>query len=227
MSDTEKMAPTASIESVTVVRAWKVIAVLTGFINLIVMVMYIGASAWVVMDGKRMGLWETCFYVSPGRVDCEPNNPPDWMYACRGLALLGLIICFISSVVTCIGINASKFRTRYRCYFVSMLLYFLALMFVTTTLIIYPLKFSEEIGERAGDFWSFGWSYGLGWGSAGLLGFSALILCIDKDADEIIFREKTAYENGIEEDEGERLTESMSDKSETETDIAYADEYFK
>lgn len=76
-----------------------------------------------------------------------------------------------------------------------------SVMFNTTALIIYPLKFSEEVGQRAGDSWSFGWSYGVGWLSTVLLVVSALMLCLDKDADEIIFREKTAYDNGIEEEE--------------------------
>ncbi|XP_060586460.1 transmembrane protein 47-like isoform X2 [Ruditapes philippinarum] len=203
MSDTEKMAPTASIEAVMVVRPYKVVALLLGFINLIVMTMFIGASTWVHLGDVRMGLWEECVIVTPGRIDCFPNEePPDWMLASRGLCLLGLILCFCASVVVCIGINAGKFRTRYRCYFVAMLIYFLGVMFDTTALIIYPVKYSEQIGMRAGnESWSFGWAYGLGWGSTALMAFSAILLCLDKDADEVIMREVTDYENGIEEDE--------------------------
>jgi hypothetical protein len=33
------------------------------------------------------------------------------------------------------------------------------------------------------------------------MAFSAILLCLDKDADEVIMREVTDYENGIEEDE--------------------------
>lgn len=53
----------------------------------------------------------------------------------------------------------------------------------------------------AASDWSFGWAYGLGWGSTALLAVSAILLCLDKDVDEIILREKTAYDNGIEEEE--------------------------
>lgn len=60
---------------------FQVVALLLGFINLIIMVMVIGASTWVHLDDTRLGLWEECIIVSPGRVDCEPEDPPS-KYAC-------------------------------------------------------------------------------------------------------------------------------------------------
>lgn len=224
--ETEKMAPTTSIETVMVIRPYKVLALLFGFLNLIIMAMFIGATTWVKTENTRWGLWEYCNTVSPGRIDCEEfPDIEEWMYACRGLCLLGLILCVIASVVVSIGLNAKKFRLRYRCYFVAMLIYCLGGLFNTTALIIYPVKYAGKVGMTAGSDWSFGWAYGLGWGSTALLAVSAILLCLDKDVDEIILREKTAYDNGIEEEE--KLTESITDKSETESDIGYADEYFK
>ena len=69
-----------------------------------------------------------------------------------------------------------------------------------TAFIIFPVKYNDEL-ERSGiKDWDFGWAYGLGWAVTVLMAGSSLLLWLDKDADEIIFREKTSYNNdGIEE----------------------------
>lgn len=224
MSETEKMAPKVSMETVMVVRPFKVGAAVLGFVAMIVSAMFIGVSAWVTEGDYRMGLWEECMEISPGRVNCTKYDPQVFIVACRGLTLLGLIMTFLASVTVCHGINAGKFSTRYRCYFVAMLIYFLGVMFNVTGLIIFPLKYSEQSGQRAGDTWSVGWAYIIGWLVCALQITCALLLCLDKDADEVLVREKTDYDNGIEE---ERLTESETDCSETESDIAYADDILK
>ena len=63
------------------------------------------------------------------------------------------------------------------------------------------MKYSEEVEERGGSSWSFGWTYGAGWGASFLLFSSAVLLYCDKDADEVVYRETTSYENTIEEEE--------------------------
>ncbi|WAR14816.1 hypothetical protein MAR_004938 [Mya arenaria] len=171
MSETEKMAPTASMETVMIIRPFKVGAAIIGFVSMLVSGLFIGASDWIEQDGWRQGLWEECIETSPGRVNCTKFNPPVYVFACRGLVILGLIMTFI------------------------------AIMFDITALIIFPVKYSESMGERAGEVWSVGWTYWIGWLVAGLMLTSALLLCLDKDADEITYREKVEYENGIEDDD--------------------------
>ncbi|XP_052821000.1 claudin-10-like isoform X2 [Mya arenaria] len=201
MSETEKMAPTASMETVMIIRPFKVGAAIIGFVSMLVSGLFIGASDWIEQDGWRQGLWEECIETSPGRVNCTKFNPPVYVFACRGLVILGLIMTFIASVTVCRGLNNEKMSTRYRCYFIAMLVYFLGVMFDITALIIFPVKYSESMGERAGEVWSVGWTYWIGWLVAGLMLTSALLLCLDKDADEITYREKVEYENGIEDDD--------------------------
>ena len=78
--------------------------------------------------------------------------------------------------------------------------YFFSVVFNVTALIIFPVKYSDEL-ERSGiKDYDLGWAYGLGWAVTVLMAVSSLLLWLDKDADEIIFREKTSYNNdGIEE----------------------------
>ena len=69
-----------------------------------------------------------------------------------------------------------------------------------TSLIIYPVKYDDELERLDINDWTFGWAYGLGWVVSVMFMGSAFLLWLDKDTDEIIFREKTSYNNeGIEE----------------------------
>ena len=57
--------------------------------------------------------------------------------------------------------------------------------------------FMQEINDRAQDRekeqWYFGWAYGVVWGAAIFLVGAGVLLLIDKETDEIYFREKTYY----------------------------------
>ncbi|KAH3822244.1 p53 apoptosis effector related to PMP-22-like [Dreissena polymorpha] len=201
MSETEKMAPTASMETVIIIRPYKVGAAVLGFLGCLLCVLFIGASDWVHGEGRTLGLWAECVAAGPGRVDCGTVEAPVWLMAMRGLVVIGLVMAFVASFVVCIGLNAGKMSTRYRCYFVGMLVYFLAAMFDITALVIFPVKYSEQLGAKAGNSWSLGWTYGVGWAIVALLVTCSLLLCLDKDTDEISFRERVDYENGIEDDD--------------------------
>ena len=75
-----------------------------------------------------------------------------------------------------------------------------SVVFNVTAFIIFPVKYNDELEREGINDWDFGWAYGLGWAVTVLMSGSAILLWLDKDADEIIFREKTSYNNdGIEE----------------------------
>lgn len=196
----EKIAPTVSIETVIVVRPMKVMAVMLGFVAILLMILVVGASSWVKVSVYREGLWDRCYITGPGRITCQEGEERSWILACRALCVLAGALCFVAGVVTSRGLCAMTFRKRYRCYFVAMLIYFLAVFFNITALIIFPIKYDEELRRNGIKEWVFGWAYGLGWGVTVIILISAFLLWLDKDADEIIFREKTSYNNeGIEE----------------------------
>ena len=84
--------------------------------------------------------------------------------------------------------------------FLTLWLILFSVIFNATAFIIFPVKFDEELEKMDIEDWSFGWAYGLGWAVSILFLGSAFLLWLDKDTDEIIFREKTSYNNeGIEE----------------------------
>jgi len=76
-------------------------------------------------------------------------------------------------------------------------------MFDATALVIYPVKYSEWRGQRAGHEWTVGWTYWVGWFVAALYLTCAMLMCLDKDTDEVTYREKVEYENGIEDEDEE------------------------
>ncbi|KAK3582819.1 hypothetical protein CHS0354_035758 [Potamilus streckersoni] len=193
VSEITKMAPTVTIETVVVIRPFKVIAVLLGFSAILLLILSIGATSWIYADGKREGLWKVCD-VDGVYIDCAQKNIERvWISACRSLCLTAITTCFIGCIVVCIGFKAKTFQSRYGHYFVGMLIYFLAVSFQSTALIIFPIKLDEELSEKDVDSWAFGWAYGIGWAAVVMMVSAALLICFDKDTDEIIYREKTSY----------------------------------
>ena len=59
------------------------------------------------------------------------------------------------------------------------------------SLIVFPVMFMQEIDDRGKPEWYFGWAYGIAWGAAIFLVGAAVLLLIDKETDEIYYREKT------------------------------------
>lgn len=69
-------------------------------------------------------------------------------------------------------------------------------------LIIFPVKFIEEIKARSAASWGIGWAYATGWaGTIFMLG-SGILLLIDRDSDELTYAEKTCFYNNDELDDG-------------------------
>ncbi|KAL3862561.1 hypothetical protein ACJMK2_008521 [Sinanodonta woodiana] len=197
VSESTKMAPTVSIETIMVIRPFKVMAMLLGFIAVLLLMLSIGATSWIYADGKREGLWQVCA-VEGAYMDCAQNNTErDWIYACRSLCLIAITTCFIGAIVVCIGLQAQSFQSRYRHYVLGMMIYFLAILFQSTALIIFPIKLDEELFEKDVERWAFGWAYGIGWVTVVIMTTAALLICFDKDTDEIIYREKTSYRNTV------------------------------
>lgn len=58
---------------------------------------------------------------------------------------------------------------------------------------MFPLMFLNEIHERGRNVWYFEWSYGIGWGSFIFTSGALLLLCIDRNADEIVYKESVMY----------------------------------
>ncbi|ESO91371.1 hypothetical protein LOTGIDRAFT_182635 [Lottia gigantea] len=191
------MAPTVAIETIVIVRPLKVVAVMCGCVALFLMMLSIAATTWLEADGRREGLWEICRRTDKDDLDieCQKNQPRAWIEACRVLCLSAVAVCLCSVIVACVGLNTERFRWKYHYYKAAMIIMFVAVALQAISLIIFPVKFLEEIGDRAEVRWEFGWAYGIGWGSAIFMLGSSILLLIDRDNEEVLYREKTHLNN--------------------------------
>ncbi|BFZ23624.1 hypothetical protein BsWGS_26663 [Bradybaena similaris] len=199
----ESKAPTVFIETVLVVRPIKVIGVLCGVIALLLLSLSVAATSWLYADGAREGLWERCTYnlTVPDWVDCGQALPRDWVVICQSLCLVSMIICLIAVVLVSVGLRTVNFQAKYKLYWVGLVSFFIAALVEIVSLVIFPIKFLDEIENREQAHWSFGWAYIVGWVGAVIEFLAGLLLLLDRGAEEIIYREKVVQaetKNGIE-----------------------------
>ncbi|KAK7490979.1 hypothetical protein BaRGS_00017851 [Batillaria attramentaria] len=197
-------APTTTIETLVVVRPLKVIAVVLAALAMMLMMLSVAATTWLEANSVREGLWEKCTFREneTDMVDCDINVPRDWLQACRALCMIAMILTFIGIIVASVGLRSENFRFKYRYYVVSMVIWFSAVGIQLISLVTFPIKFLDEIDDRAQLHWEFGWAYGVGWGAAVFIFVSGILLLIDKGAEEIIYREVTTKKESLEEEEG-------------------------
>lgn len=63
------------------------------------------------------------------------------------------------------------------------------------------MKYREDLKQNGlVEDWGMGWAYVLGWISAILMSVGSVLILIDRNADELVYREKTSYSESIEED---------------------------
>uniref|UniRef100_A0A0B7AFJ6 MARVEL domain-containing protein n=1 Tax=Arion vulgaris TaxID=1028688 RepID=A0A0B7AFJ6_9EUPU len=202
-TDGDAKAPTVFIETVLVVRPIKIIGLLIGVTSVLLLTLSIAATAWLHSDGAREGLWERCTYnkTVPQWVDCDGGIPYEWMPVCQSLCLISVIICIIAIIITSAGLRTVNFQAKYKLYWTGLVCFFLAVLLELTSLVIFPIKFLDEMEDKEQTHWSFGWAYIVGW-LGGVCEFIAgLFLLLDITAEEIIYREKVVHEdntNGLE-----------------------------
>ncbi|XP_059157618.1 transmembrane protein 47-like [Physella acuta] len=195
--------PAVIIETVLVVRPIKVIGLLCGVIAVLLLMLSVAATAWLQADNTREGLWERCSYnrTNPNSLNCEMGLPREWISVCQALCLISLIVCIGAIVVTSIGLRTSNFTIKYKLYFTGLVIFFIAVAFELTSLVIFPIKFLDEITNRDEIHWSFGWAYIVGWAGAVSEFAAGLFLLLDRGAEEVLYRERVIQEenkNGVE-----------------------------
>jgi hypothetical protein len=95
------------------------------------------------------------------------------------LRLTQMPICVYSSYI---------YVTEHLFLFSSILM---AVIAVLIALIIYPVCFSGELQHGNRDLWEFGWAYGVAWGAAIFLFGGVVLLLLDKESEEIYYKERT------------------------------------
>ncbi|KAK3104678.1 hypothetical protein FSP39_007605 [Pinctada imbricata] len=190
-------APTVSIETVSVVRPIKVLSFICCLVGILFNALSVASSSWLKDDVGQEGLWSKCIYIEDrdDEVMCMTSKHREWMSACRALSAFGLIICFISMVVLTIGIQTTNGRMKYKYYGLAILIMFFAAVPDVVSLIIYPVRFREEL---IGDYWNVGWAYIIGWFAVILKIGGGVLVFIDRNTEELVEKEVTTCPNDIE-----------------------------
>lgn len=200
------MAPSTTIETVTVVRPLKVIAFICGLIVVLLMILCIASSNWLTAEKFRQGLWEQCvdegakqplpfeLKVKPG---CYPARRVGYIQGAAALCVITLILDIVATVLTAMGLCSKDPTRKYTLYRFALYVMVGALLSVLIALVIYPACFAAEIERSNRSIWEFGWAYGVAWGCAIFLFGAILLLLCDKETEEIYYKERTiTHENG-------------------------------
>ncbi|XP_069683960.1 transmembrane protein 47 isoform X2 [Periplaneta americana] len=194
-----KMAPTTTIETVTITRPLKVIAFICGLIVVILMIMALASTDWLMAAGWRQGLFIYCVAedaplplpfnkkVSAG---CHPARDEAYIKAAAALCIITLLLDIVATVLTGLGLRSKDHRTKYMYYRVAVYIMVLSLISILIALVIYPVCFAAELSEGNRNIWEFGWAYGVGWGAAIFLFGGVVLLLCDKESEEIYYKER-------------------------------------
>ncbi|XP_066908416.1 transmembrane protein 47 isoform X3 [Halyomorpha halys] len=196
----DKMAPTTTIETITVTRPLKVIAFICGLMVMILLVLALISNDWLMASGWRQGLFSHCItenaptplpfnikYLGP---DCYKARDMAYIKVAAALCIIALLTDAMATLLTGIGLRTTDHRTKYKFYRIAVYVMILSLVSVLLALVVYPVCFAAELNEGNRTVWEFGWAYGVGWGAAIFLFGAVVLLLCDKESEEIYYKER-------------------------------------
>ncbi|XP_043223449.1 transmembrane protein 47-like isoform X5 [Amphibalanus amphitrite] len=203
-----KMAPTQTIETVTIVRPLKVIAFICGLIVLLLMALALASSDWLISDGWRQGLFAHCTEEDAGRPlpfdlpfepGCHRARDVAYIIVSEALAICCMLLDAFATLMAGLGLWSKDTNKKYRYYRAAVYVMIVALISILIALVVYPVCFAQELEQSyqqnniAGNrtVWEFGWAYGVGWGAAIFLFGGVILLLCDKESEEIYYKERT------------------------------------
>ncbi|XP_017855993.1 PREDICTED: transmembrane protein 47 isoform X1 [Drosophila arizonae] len=203
--EADKMAPTTTIETITITRPLKVIAFICGVIVVVLMIMALASTDWLMAAGWRQGLFVHCIEDdSASPLPFNIQDPPGcywtrdigYIKATAALCIITLITDVIATVLTGLGLKTQNHNIKYKFYRIAVLVMLVSLLAVLSALIVYPVCFAGELTMANRRVWEFGWAYGVGWGAAIFLFGAVVLLLCDKESEEIYYKErKIVHEN--------------------------------
>ncbi|XP_074844837.1 p53 apoptosis effector related to PMP-22-like [Carettochelys insculpta] len=158
------------------------IAIIAGLIAL-------SGKGWLESESQpyqhQASLWESCKLSAGGGSQwvCESLMDYSWGKAAAATYLIGFLIligCFVLAVIV-FSIDVLNFN------FVRGIgvLLFIVVFFQITSLIIYPVMFTEDIKMDGANMFS--WAYGFGWGSTIIaIGCAFFFCCLPNWEDEVL-----------------------------------------
>ncbi|KFB38913.1 AGAP000456-PA-like protein [Anopheles sinensis] len=172
------MAPTTTIETVTITRPLKVIAFICGVIVVILMILALTSTDWLMAENWRQGLFVHCIeegYQSPlpfnlqDPAGCYQSRDVAYIKATAALCILTLVTDALATILTGLGLRTQDHNLKYKFYRIAVLIMMVA-----------PNR----------PVWEFGWAYGVGWGAAIFLFGAVVLLLCDKESEEIYYKER-------------------------------------
>ncbi|XP_044271046.1 transmembrane protein 47 isoform X2 [Tribolium madens] len=193
------MAPTTTIETVTITRPLKVIAFICGLIVIILMIMGLASTDWLMSDGWRQGLFIHCIEENaPQPLPFDMQEPPGcyqsrdaaYIHAAAALCVITLVTDAAATFLTGMGLKTKDHHSKYKYYRYAVIIMGLSLVSILVALIVYPVFFAAELNRGNRTIWEFGWAYGVGWGAAIFLFGGVVLLMCDKESEEIYYKER-------------------------------------
>ncbi|XP_058443821.1 transmembrane protein 47 isoform X2 [Malaya genurostris] len=195
----DKMAPTTTIETVTITRPLKVIAFICGVIVIVLMILALTSTDWLMAENWRQGLFVHCIeedYAPPLPFNlqdppgCYPSRDVTYIKATAALCIVTLVTDALATILTGLGLRTQDHTLKYKFYRIAVLVMMVALISLLVALILYPVCFAAELNLGNRPVWEFGWAYGVGWGAAIFLFGAVVLLLCDKESEEIYYKER-------------------------------------
>uniref|UniRef100_A0A336MHU7 CSON001492 protein n=1 Tax=Culicoides sonorensis TaxID=179676 RepID=A0A336MHU7_CULSO len=148
------MAPTTTIETITITRPLKVIAFICGIIVIILMLMALTSTDWLMAESWRQGLFVHCIdedYTPPLPFNlqdppgCYASRDVTYIRATAALCIITLISDAIATVLTGLGLRTQDHNSKYKFYRFAVLVMMIAFISLLVALILYPVCFAAEL----------------------------------------------------------------------------------
>ncbi|TSN48484.1 p53 apoptosis effector related to PMP-22 [Bagarius yarrelli] len=147
-------------------------------------------TGWVEDENAKThyaNMWEQCRGRNNNWI-CKSLMEYSWAQAVAALMIIGLIVLVIAFIISCVALC---------CTLNIMLLPLIGALLLLVAvhqiiaLIIYPVKFNEQIFEGNYDYT---WAYGFGWGATIIvIGCGILFCCLPRYEDHLSGIAKTKY----------------------------------
>ncbi|KAL8566415.1 hypothetical protein ACOMHN_011993 [Nucella lapillus] len=178
---------------VRVCRPYKLVAVIMSVIALILMIVSVAGPDWMEVsfeqgNPKSWGLWWDCVKVN-GVSFLEMCVETDWLFACAALMMIGLLGMLGVSVIGSIGLCTHK-RLM---YIIAGVITILCIILLVICLIIYPVKFTEEVREDQNyraetQSFDLDWTYGVAWGAVCFMIGATVLFFLRSETEELSSR---------------------------------------
>ncbi|XP_055524300.1 uncharacterized protein LOC129717978 isoform X4 [Wyeomyia smithii] len=150
----DKMAPTTTIETVTITRPLKVIAFICGVIVIVLMILALTSTDWLMAASWRQGLFVHCIeddYSTPLPFNlqdppgCYPSRDVTYIKATAVLCIVTLVTDALATILTGLGLRTQDHNLKYKFYRIAVLVMMVALISLLVALILYPVCFAAEL----------------------------------------------------------------------------------